>query len=402
MLQASYPTRKTSMLLKPSQILSTVGDQRIVRPKSSCDRAVIVAVGQLIEHQEHHGSDAVPPEDVFASWLEENKERFVEARRVARKHSQIRNVNMPRTINRKTTKFSSTPQSRGISPGPRADQDGQASSRTTGIRRRRVCNIRKGVCNLLSRAGAAIYPAGRRDREQLDVFEKSINYIHDHPDELSQEDDTNYQNFADQEQDEEPSANDNHNIVHRTLKGVESESKANPIDEPHPGSENESLSGDTTAIFDRSERESAPPPPERRGFHISQVAHLAPTYIAAQRSRSSHSRNGQSLFDTSTASTESNTSNSSKQVVEFSQAQQQQRRRNSRKSSNRSSVDDRDALRTRIRAAGLLSGEVWVDGLDGMSDECVGVRFVARPLGEGVRLLPRASRRKGRADGLDY
>ncbi|KAI1460820.1 hypothetical protein F4805DRAFT_345245 [Annulohypoxylon moriforme] len=397
MNQATYPNRgKSPLLRKPTPIDDATSEERIVWPDYSHEKTVIAAVEQLIEHREQHGPDAVPPQDIFASWLEENKDRFIQARRVARNRARSRNLKVTRITTRKAT--SCSPPFRPRERSSKSQRDPSLQSHI----HRQICRIRNRICNFLSRAGAVMYPPNRVERSQLDILEDNIAFQQDHRDEFPHEDPGIFRSPAEQEQVEEGSpplpANVESEPMHPTPTRAKRKScYVDPFDESYTNVDVEEItsnSSGTATAFDSSEGNTSTttPLPRQRGFHISQVAHLAPTYIAAERSRN-YNRNGQSLFGTST------TSNSSRRVVQHNQLQHHH---NSNKSS-KGSTKDNDALRTRIRTAGLLSGEVWVDGLEGRpSDERVGVRFVARPLGKRVGLLPRARQRKESGYGLDY
>ncbi|KAI1107296.1 hypothetical protein F4804DRAFT_329330 [Jackrogersella minutella] len=361
------------LFLKIAPTENIAANQIAPQSNYSLERDVIVAAAQLIEHQQRHGCDAVPPEDVFASWLEENKDWFIEARRIGRERGRGRNATLqPRTLVAtrpmqgrmpssyvSSSRLPGSQQNAQMFPGHHAERWGQETSLPTGI------------C-------AAVYPADRAEQAQLDGFENTV--LHDHhkgQDELPQESSMSVQGPTDHGQDRRstPIA-DNHGIVDQRLRVIEDDSNSQAIDAPHPIAPR---SSGTAITLDRSQREAAPSPPEQGRFHISQVAHLAPTYIAAERSRSLRDNRGPSYDGQSFDVGDTNSSNT--QAV----GRQQDRHINL--------VGNRDAIRDYIRAAGFLSGEVWIDG---EADECVGMRFVARPLGEerlgegkGGRAMPR-------------
>ncbi|KAI1418178.1 hypothetical protein F5Y13DRAFT_199249 [Hypoxylon sp. FL1857] len=422
------PCPPPSLLFLRTNTQDVASGQIITRSRSSYDIASIIAARQLVEHQERYGSDAVPPEDVFASWLEENRECFIEARRASRNL----NASGPKTRSTQDLASSLTRPS-GSKAGERsskrrAKRDAQESGNAPGISRhiqkcrRRVCSMKKKVGRLLSRAGAAMYSRGREWQTQpVDSEEKDV---HDgHRSELLQGSKNSAQYPTGKEQQEigANSTGENNSTMHSQqesppehpgawpLDRIEDQSMLN-IEEPRPSTPGWPSYSSNTATLGRSEREAAPSPPDHRvPFHISHVAHLAPTHIAAERARERllpkghQSYNDDRVFESDDISSGGNSTNT--RVTQYNTSEQRQ-------GQNKSSPPaDRDALQARIHDAGFMSGELWLDRLNNKAKGRLGIRFIARPLRKivegkssglerGNGLLPRAG--GGKTYGLDY
>ncbi|KAI0837377.1 hypothetical protein F5Y06DRAFT_297703 [Hypoxylon sp. FL0890] len=429
------PRSPQSLLFLRTTSEGAVSSRIITSSKSSYDIAAIVAAIQLVEYQERYGSDAVPPEDIFASWLEENRERFIEARRAARNRnasgSNPRSIGGTKSTRERVSSLKRTPNSTAEGKSPRnqgkrgTQEDGDDAK---GIRRhiekcrRRVCGMGKRVGRLLSRAGAAVHPADKTEQAQLKASGKEVVHDDSYPIGLVQGSEYTAENATVQEEQERgatSTSNNNRTMLSQQqspqelprdlpLKRIEGRSMLNIVDEPRPGTNGRmSYCSDTTTLG-QSEREAAPSPPEQRGpFHISQVAHLAPSHIAAERSRERSLLDSHQSHQYDRVFQSNNIGSNNRQVDQYNGYEQ---RRDQDKSS--SSLANRDTLQARIRDAGFLSGELWLDGLN-KPGERVRLRFLARPLkktaagnsygsssGRGQRLLPRANGRK--IYGLDY
>ncbi|KAI0882459.1 uncharacterized protein GGS22DRAFT_169462 [Annulohypoxylon maeteangense] len=369
---------RRSSLVNPTPIEDEPTEQRTVRRKSSSHQTLTIALEQLIEHRDRYGPDAVPPRDIFASWLEENKEWFIEARIAARNRGRKLNIKTTRTTQRAT----------GITQALRSRESG----------------IRKGTRNPPSRAGAVLYPSDREERAQLDVVKKAIIFHQDHLDEYLQEDTESHNSPAEQgqEQDEEATPapiTDKLNPEHP--KPPRKTSKSNPSTYPFKNTDPDieaeippisSSNNSTPQTPNPSQRKPSPLAPQHR-FHINHVAHLAPTYIVAELARlrddPRYKRGKRFRYDFSAARHITNTDHVGKKVVQRNPQERQQQRRSRSRSRSRNRGNgvskgskkdrDRDVLRAHIRDAGLVSGEAWVDGFEG--DGVVGVRLVGRPFG---------------------
>ncbi|KAI0124589.1 hypothetical protein F4776DRAFT_672454 [Hypoxylon sp. NC0597] len=417
------PTPPPSLLFLRTTSGDAGSSQIATRSRSSYDIATIIAASQLVEHQERHGSDALPPEDVFALWLEENRERFIKARKASRslnssgpKRSPLgtRSVQEPVSANRVSSRNRpSSSKARERGPKHQARRDGQEGGGATGICRH-IQKCRRRVCGMGKRVGRLFSRACREKHAQLDVSEKEAVHKYHNSNGLFQGNEEN--SITQEETRGDTSASDNNSTMYPqqrspqgnpgawALERIEEQSMETTINESHPNTPRRASYSSNTTTLGQSEREAAPSPPEQRGpFHISQVAHLAPTYIAAERSRARSLLNSHQTYDDDrvSGSSDINTgiNTDGNQVARCNGLEQRQDQNRSG-----SSLADRDALQARIRDAGFLSGEVWLDGLNGEPGGRVGLRFVARPLRNaedkgsssrgGSGLLPTADGRK--------
>ncbi|OTA53416.1 hypothetical protein K449DRAFT_217390 [Hypoxylon sp. EC38] len=396
------PSPPSSLLFLRTNSEDAHSSQLATRNRSSYDIATIIAATQLVEHQELYGSDALPPKDVFGSWLEENREHFIEARRVGRNLNASgpkRNLTGPRLAQEPLSAHPVSllnrppgPEARGKRPKHKTG-DRQEDSNATGICRRmqkcrrQVCGMGKRVGRFLGRARRVVRPSGGEKQTQLVASEKEVVHKNDNSDGLFQDGE---ENPISQEQRGATSASDRDSTMpppqgfsqdrpqFLPLERIEDQSMITTTDEPYPSTPRRGSFSSNTTTLRQSEREAAPSPPEQvRPFHISQVAHLAPTHIAAERSRARALLEGhQSHHDSQVfGSSEINTNANGNKVVQYNGPNQRQDQNR-----NDSSLAHRDALRARIRDAAFLSGELWFDGLSGGREGRMGLRFVARPL----------------------
>ncbi|KAI1135260.1 hypothetical protein F5Y05DRAFT_416252 [Hypoxylon sp. FL0543] len=381
------------------------------RSKSSHDVATIAAAAQLVAHQERYGSDAVPPEDVLAAWLEGNREIFVAARRASRS----RDAGGP-----KDSQLGS--KAGGKSSKPQARRDAQEGGDATGFRRhvrkcrRRVSGLRNAVGRLLNRAGS---PDDRDEQIQPTTAETKVAHNNSQANALlkaSKESAQNPTHQGNQEKEANPASDNTRTVapqqeVPREHPGAppairieDRQTAANAVDEPRTPAR-PSYSSNTTTLA-QSEREAAPSPPEQRGqIHSNQVTHQAPIRIEDERARAKIPLLTHQLHRLDHISRSSDTGNSSNQVARHNDIKRQGRNKSG------GLLADRDGLQAHIRDAGFLSGELWLDGVSNRAGARVGLRFVARPLKKttggrsskperGNSLLPRTGREK--IYGLDY
>ncbi|KAI1376168.1 hypothetical protein F4677DRAFT_420488 [Hypoxylon crocopeplum] len=412
-----HPSPLQSILfLQATSPKDTAAKQVIAK---SNDPAVIIAARQLTEHQERYGSDAVPPADLLAWWLEKNKEDFIRARRATRNRAIKR---PPKKVI--PARKAPAERQRRISSSNHPATSLSREPRTTGATgviplvhrcQHQIFKAQNRLCGFLRSAGVAVYPSGEGEHAQLNASETNVGYRDDHLDAAFPERGERIQHSRGAVRDgqnrdaktallgnsgDRPISHQRRHLQPRPKIRQQREVRArlviDAVDKPHPSIERvpndtpnpvslsaQSSSKNSTAMaaaLDQSRREAAPSPPESRiPFHINKVAHLAPTYIAAERAKARALLNNRSGQATK--------SNSHKQPV--AQGAQGQKRNNS------ASKESRDALTHRILREGFLRGEMWIDGPDGESDgRRVGMRFVARPL-----TTPTAQKR--RAHGLD-
>ncbi|KAI2631973.1 hypothetical protein GGR54DRAFT_10940 [Hypoxylon sp. NC1633] len=484
----NQPPSESVLLLKITSTRDTGITHTIAR---SYDPAIVVAAKQLIAHQERHGSDAVPPEDVFAAWLDENAEDFIQATKaklslsLIRSHSRSRNLGTtipstgslarpvpgrgsasaslspsPSNVSSDHASVSATATASDRSAGSQDDEEeeeGEAEGDVGSVLgllpfvcrcRRQICWARRRICEVLGRVGAAVYAADAVELPQLDAFERDVADRDEEeiPDgvgrgygarrvTLSSDAGSEVQGLElDRDQNAaSASASRLFGDSNRYISNQQgsSSSKLHPasrlptstqdafvlrsIGESRPSTttppatelepeypEPFELAAPSTvysrgrpraAARDRSTRatrEAAPSPPDQRGrFHISQVAHLAPSHVAAERSR----LRLEGLLERDP---------DQGRLQLHTQSQNQSTRSDDSSGIgtgigidiNKAIVADRDttnreALRRRIQRSGLLRGEAWVEGLDGLGEDAVerrvGVRFVARPIGMPVR-----------------
>ncbi|OTA74500.1 hypothetical protein M434DRAFT_384864 [Hypoxylon sp. CO27-5] len=414
------PSPPSSLLFLRTNSEDAHSNQLATQNRSSYDIATIIAATQLVEHQELYGSDALPPEDVFGSWLEENREHFIEARRVGRNLNASgpkRNLTGPRLAQEPLSAHPVSLLNRPPSPeargkGPRhKNGDRQEGGNATGICRR-MQKCRRQVCGMGKKVGRFLGRARREKQTQLGASEKEVIHKNDNLNGLFQ---GGEENPISQEQRGATSASDSNSTMLPQqelpqerprllpLGRIEDQSMVTTTDEPYPSTPRRGSFSSSKTTLGQSEREAAPSPPERiRPFHISQVAHLAPTHIAAERSRARALLEGhQSHHDSQVfGSSDINANNANgNKVAQYNGPKQRQDQ-----SRSNSSLVHRDALRARIHDAGFLSGELWFDGLSGGREGRMGLRFVARPLrttggkgsasGRGSGLLPTVDGRK--------
>ncbi|KAI0378235.1 hypothetical protein F5Y04DRAFT_151209 [Hypomontagnella monticulosa] len=244
----------------------------------------IAAAAQLIAVGERHGYYAVPPPDALASWLEENREQFVKDWQASQKKR--------RTPTRIRVQEDGSPRWLP-SPGRRGNMPNRDSFveiyRRIRRCRRKVCGVRKRISNLLTRVGAAVYPADEAETTQLRAFEQEIAKTPppaQHPWGNDVRTPSPVPGNAEATEQSGASADDG-NLEIQELRNPKprslhpwsrrlQEAEGDNFDEPHPGKDTVPPNGPALSPM--------PSPPEKpRRFHINQCAHLMPSYQAAQR-----------------------------------------------------------------------------------------------------------------------
>lgn len=298
-----------------------------------------IAASQLKEPQDSgHKSDVPPAEESSTSWLEKHKDSFIQVKRSGALHRHRPNVQRPkarsveeaRQKQRRNTLDRLLNLDNGVvSPRAQDERDAPAQQGSDVLGpmsqwRNRVYRVRKRVGDFLGRAGAAVYPASGVERKQLDTFEAEMDQAEKPQQQQQQQqqvgegEPVQYPNLGGElaklgeatpannqaQEHQEVNNNDNsnntaHQIAESLLEELLGEQQARLLEERL-----RQLRGEDTEEVVPSNDDDAPaastlplplppllPPllpsksPSPRPFHINHVAHLAPSYIAAQQSR---------------------------------------------------------------------------------------------------------------------
>ncbi|KAI2634267.1 hypothetical protein GGS26DRAFT_590109 [Hypomontagnella submonticulosa] len=357
----------------------------------------VAAAAQLIVHGERHGSDSVPPADVLASWLEENRERFVKAWRASQKRKNSPSVSVQEDGSPSCLPI---PGRGGYTPKRNSIADIYRRIRRC---RRRVCGVRKRICDLLTRVGAAVYPADEAEAMQLHAFEKEVASENPPPAQLPGGNDVRTpspcpDNGETAEQDAASSDDGTVDLREpRKFPGIHPrarqlrDAEGDGVDEAHP--RRATMSRDKVPLPAQSQREAAPSPPEPpRRFHINQVAHLRPSYIAAQRAslaprgqRPRWSSFGDQSYFYNNNNNNNSDGNNDSQVTKYNgEGYPLTSTKGFRDINQKAGGRLNSNAVARLRRGERLSGEVWIGGLGEHPSQRMGVLFVAKSLEDRV------------------
>ncbi|KAI0096489.1 hypothetical protein F4814DRAFT_456593 [Daldinia grandis] len=301
--------------LNPVPMKESVAEQKDAQPGTPHVTNFNIAASRLKRLQINgHKSDVPPPpeEESSTSWLGKHKDGFVQVKRLSafrRRRPSVQRretggVAEGRQKQRRNTVDRLLNLGEGVIP-PRVEdrRDVQQGSDILGpiIQwRNRAYRVRKRVGDFLGRAGARVYPTSGLEGKQLNVFEAEINQHEDQHQQQQQQqvseselaklgEATPATNQAQEHQEtSDNSGNTAHQATESLLGEFVGEEQARILEERLRRLRGEDAEEGVRSSNTAPAAPAPPPPPKTSGprpFHIAHVAHLAPSYIAAQQSR---------------------------------------------------------------------------------------------------------------------